>query len=119
MFAKKKVDACDPFRVAVTVESALFERLGRPTGTQKAKYRSIMFNLRAENNTDFRRRVLIGEVMASDARKQENMHIKEKALFDCERGAAPKATRISSSVADVASGRQLTISCRLGVLMNR
>jgi transcription elongation factor S-II len=87
-----EVDACDPFRVAVTVESALFERLGRPTGTQKAKYRSIMFNLRAENNTDFRRRVLIGEVMASDARKQENMHIKEKALFDCERGAAPKAT---------------------------
>ena len=63
-----------------------------------------MFNLRAENNTDFRRRVLIGLVaperlpdippdeMASDARKQENMQIKEKALFDCERGAAPKAT---------------------------
>jgi transcription elongation factor S-II len=63
-----------------------------------------MFNLRAENNTDFRRRVLIGEVtpeglpdispdeMASDARKQENMQIKEKALFECERGGAPKAT---------------------------
>ena len=99
-----EVDACDPFRVAVKVESALFERLGRSTGAHKTKYRSIMFNLRAENNTDFRRRVLIGEVtpeglpdispdeMASDARKQENMQIKEKALFDCERGGAPKAT---------------------------
>jgi transcription elongation factor S-II len=99
-----KVDACDPFRVAVTVESSLFERLGRSTGAHKAKYRSIMFNLRADNNTDFRRRVLIGEVkpeklpdvppeeMASDARKLENKQIKEKALFDCERGGAPKAT---------------------------
>ncbi|KAK3145684.1 hypothetical protein QOZ80_3BG0256080 [Eleusine coracana subsp. coracana] len=98
------VDACDPFRVAVTVESALFERLGRSTGAHKAKYRSIMFNLRADNNTDFRRRVLIGEVtpdrlpnvspeeMASDARKLENKQIKEKALFDCERGGPPKAT---------------------------
>ncbi|KAL6893831.1 hypothetical protein ACP4OV_007929 [Aristida adscensionis] len=99
-----EVDACDPFRVAVTVESALFEKLGRSTGAHKAKYRSIMFNLRADNNTDFRRRVLIGQVrperlpdispeeMASDARKQENKQIKEKALFDCERGGAPKAT---------------------------
>ncbi|XP_062212818.1 transcription elongation factor TFIIS-like [Phragmites australis] len=99
-----EVDACDPFRVAVTVESALFEKLGRSTGAHKAKYRSIMFNLRADNNTDFRRRVLIGQVrpgrlpdvspeeMASDARKLENKQIKEKALFDCERGGAPKAT---------------------------
>nr|ACG34845.1 transcription elongation factor A protein 2 [Zea mays] len=99
-----EVEARDPYRVAVTVESALFERLGPSTGTHRAKYRSIMFNLRAESNTDFRRRVLIGLVaperlpdvspdeMASDARKQENMQIKEKALFDCERGAAPKAT---------------------------
>jgi len=99
-----QVNACDPFRVAVTVESALFEKLGRSTGAQKAKYRSIMFNLRADNNTDFRRRVLIGQVrperlpdisaqeMASDARKQENKQIKAKAMFDCERGGAPKAT---------------------------
>lgn len=99
-----EVDACDPFRVAVTVESALFEKLGRSTGAHKAKYRSIMFNLRADNNTDFRRRVLIGQLrperlpdvspeeMASDARKQENKQIKAKALFDCERGGAPKAT---------------------------
>ncbi|KAG8098747.1 hypothetical protein GUJ93_ZPchr0013g37410 [Zizania palustris] len=99
-----EVDARDPFRVAVTVESALFERLGRSTGAHKAKYRSIMFNLRADNNTDFRRRVLLGQVtperlvdispeeMASDARKLENKQIKEKALFDCERGGPPKAT---------------------------
>lgn len=99
-----EVDACDPFRIAVTVESALFEKLGKSTGTHKQKYRSIMFNLRAENNTDFRRRVLLGKVkperlvdltpeeMASDARKMANKQIKEKALFECERAGAPKAT---------------------------
>jgi transcription elongation factor S-II len=99
-----QVDACDPYRVAVTVESALFERLGRSNGAQKTKYRSIMFNLKADNNPDFRRRVLLGEVrpgslvdispeeMASDARKLENKQIKEKALFDCERASAPKAS---------------------------
>ncbi|WVZ61013.1 hypothetical protein U9M48_010953 [Paspalum notatum var. saurae] len=99
-----EVDACDPFRVAVTVESLLFERLGRSTGAHKAKYRSIMFNLRADNNTDFRRRVLTGQVrperlpditpeeMASDSRKQENNQIKEKALLECQREGAPTAT---------------------------
>ncbi|KAJ1293013.1 hypothetical protein BS78_01G035400 [Paspalum vaginatum] len=99
-----EVDACDPFRVAVTVESVLFERLGRSTGAHKAKYRSIMFNLRADNNTDFRRRVLTGQVrperlpditpeeMASDSRKQENNQIKAKALLECQREGAPKAT---------------------------
>ncbi|CAM0877242.1 unnamed protein product [Alopecurus aequalis] len=99
-----QVDACDPYRVAVTVESALFERLGRSTGAHKMKYRSILFNLKADNNPDFRRRVLLGEVrhgslvditpddMASDARKLENQQIKQKALFDCERASAPKAS---------------------------
>uniref|UniRef100_A0A453M7P5 Transcription elongation factor n=1 Tax=Aegilops tauschii subsp. strangulata TaxID=200361 RepID=A0A453M7P5_AEGTS len=99
-----QVNACDPYRVAVTVESALFERIGRSTGTHKVKYRSILFNLKADNNPDFRRRVLLGEVrpgslvdmpadeMASDARKLENQQIKEKALFDCERASAPKAS---------------------------
>ncbi|KAM0841200.1 hypothetical protein ACQ4PT_059178 [Festuca glaucescens] len=99
-----QVDACDPYRVAVTVESAMFERLGRSNGAQKTKYRSIMFNLKADNNPDFRRRVLLGEVrpgglvdlspeeMASDARKLETKQIKEKALFDCERASAPKAS---------------------------
>ncbi|XP_042394244.1 transcription elongation factor TFIIS-like [Zingiber officinale] len=99
-----EVDACDPIRVAVTVESMMFEKLGRSTGSQKLKYRSIMFNLKDGNNTDLRRKVLLGEVkperlvamtpdqMASDKRKLANEQIKEKALFDCERGGAPKAT---------------------------
>ncbi|XP_074566356.1 transcription elongation factor TFIIS-like [Curcuma longa] len=99
-----EVDASDPIRVAVSMESALFEKLGLSTGSQKHKYRSIMFNLRDNNNKDFRRRVLLGlvkpqdivtlapEDMASDERKQANKQIKEKALFECERGAAPKAT---------------------------
>lgn len=101
---KDEVNACDPIRVAVSVESVMFEKLGRSNGTQKFKYRSIMFNIKDPNNPDLRRKVLTGEVkperlinmtpdeMASDQRQRENSQIKEKALFDCERGGAPKAT---------------------------
>ncbi|XP_077232822.1 transcription elongation factor TFIIS-like [Tasmannia lanceolata] len=99
-----EVNACDPIRVAVLVESVMYEKLGRSNGAQKVKYRSIMFNLKDSNNPDLRRRVLLGHVkperlidmtpqeMASDQRKRENNQIKEKALFDCERAGAPKAT---------------------------
>ena len=99
-----EVEACDPFRVAVTVESAMYEKLGSSTGSHKTKYRSIMFNLKDNKNPDFRRRVLLGHVrperlvdltpddMASDERKQANKQIKDKALFECERAGAPKAT---------------------------
>ncbi|XXG40033.1 hypothetical protein AAC387_Pa01g0846 [Persea americana] len=99
-----KVNACDPIWVAVSVESVMYEKLGRSNGAQKVKYRSIMFNLKDANNPDFRRKVLLGEIkpeelismapqeMASDKRKHENSKIKEKALFDCERGGPPKAT---------------------------
>lgn len=99
-----RVNACDPIRVAVTVESALFENWGGSTGSQKAKYRSLLFNLKDPKNPDFRRKVLLGDVMverlvtmstaemASDERKQENKKLEEKALFDCERGQESKAT---------------------------
>ncbi|RWW47341.1 hypothetical protein BHE74_00046688 [Ensete ventricosum] len=99
-----EVNVCDPIRVAVMVESVMFEKLGRSNGAQKLKYRSIMFNLKDGNNTDLRRRVLLGEVkpeklvvmtpeeMASDKRKLANEQIKEKALFECQREGAAKAT---------------------------
>ncbi|KAK9159339.1 hypothetical protein Scep_005913 [Stephania cephalantha] len=99
-----EVNACDPIRIAVSVESALFEKMGRSNGPQKFKYRSIMFNIKDPNNPDLRRKVLLGvvkperlinmtpEEMASEQRKRENSQIKEKALFDCERGGPPKAT---------------------------
>ncbi|KAD7480331.1 hypothetical protein R6Q59_009082 [Mikania micrantha] len=96
--------ASDPYRVAVSVESAMFEKWGRSNGAQKFKYRSIMFNIKDPKNPDFRRKVLLGHVkperileltpeeMASTERQMENVKIKEKALFDCERGGPPKAT---------------------------
>lgn len=59
---KDEVDACDPIRVAVAVESAMFDKIGRSNGAQKVKYRSIMFNLKDKNNPDFRRKVLLGHV---------------------------------------------------------
>jgi transcription elongation factor S-II len=100
----EEVRARDPIRIAVSVECALFEKWGRSNGAQKFKYRSIMFNLKDAKNPDFRRKVLLGQVkpewltdmtpeeMASDQRQQENNKIKEKALFECERGQPPKAT---------------------------
>ncbi|MBA0651593.1 hypothetical protein Goklo_018905, partial [Gossypium klotzschianum] len=99
-----QVNACDPIRVAVSVESVMFEKMGKSNGAQKFKYRSIMFNIKDPKNPDLRRKVLLGEVkperlitmtpeeMASDERQRENKEIKDKALFDCERGGAPKAT---------------------------
>ncbi|XP_023531955.1 transcription elongation factor TFIIS-like [Cucurbita pepo subsp. pepo] len=99
-----EVNASDPIRVAVSVESVMFENWGGSTGAQKAKYRSIMFNLKDPKNPDFRRKVLLGLIkpermtnlsttdMASDQRKRENEEIAQKALFECERGGAPKAT---------------------------
>ncbi|KAK8984334.1 hypothetical protein V6N11_029649 [Hibiscus sabdariffa] len=99
-----QVHAADPIRVAVSVESVMFEKMGKSNGAQKFKYRSIMFNIKDPKNPDLRRKVLLGEVkperlitmtpeeMASDERQRENKEIKDKALFDCERGGAPKAT---------------------------
>ncbi|XP_074310828.1 transcription elongation factor TFIIS [Silene latifolia] len=101
---KAEIEACDPIRVAVKVESVMFEKWGRSTGAHKFKYRSIMFNIKDANNPDFRRKVLLGEIkaericnlttdeMASEQRRLQNKEIEEKKLFDCERGAAPKAT---------------------------
>lgn len=101
---REEVDACDPYRVATMVESAMFEKWGRSTGAQKAKYRSICFNIKDPNNPDFRRKILLGqfppnsivylsaEDMASDARQKQNEKIKEKALFECERGASASAS---------------------------
>lgn len=99
-----EVNACDPYRVAVQVETAMFEKWGRSNGAQKFKYRSIMFNIKDQNNQDFRRKVLLGkfpprtiteltpEDMASEERQKQNEKIKEKALFNSERGAPVQAS---------------------------
>ncbi|GAV84758.1 TFIIS_C domain-containing protein/TFIIS_M domain-containing protein/Med26 domain-containing protein [Cephalotus follicularis] len=101
---RDEVNLFDPIRVAVSVESTLFEKMGRSNGNQKFKYRSIIFNIKDPNNPDLRRKVLLGEVkperlitmspeeMASEQRQQENKEIKQKALFDCERGGQAQAS---------------------------
>ncbi|KAM7265136.1 hypothetical protein ACFE04_002819 [Oxalis oulophora] len=95
---REEASLCDPMRVAVSVETEMFEKLGRSNGGHKAKYRSIMFNMKDANNPDFRRKVLLGQVkpewiidmtpeeMASDERQRENMKMREKALFEAQRG---------------------------------
>uniref|UniRef100_A0A3Q7HFN2 TFIIS central domain-containing protein n=1 Tax=Solanum lycopersicum TaxID=4081 RepID=A0A3Q7HFN2_SOLLC len=39
----------------------MFEKWGRSNGAQKFKYRSMMFNIKDQNNQDFRRKVLLGK----------------------------------------------------------
>ncbi|KAJ0256048.1 Transcription elongation factor S-II [Hirschfeldia incana] len=88
---KERVDSCDSWTVAASVESAMFERLGSFEGAQKAKYRSILFNMGDSSNPDLRRKVLLGEIsgerlvtmkkeeMASNKIQLEVQKIKEKA----------------------------------------
>ncbi|OMO89979.1 Zinc finger, TFIIS-type [Corchorus olitorius] len=101
---KDEVNACDPERVAVSVECAMFESWGKSNGDKRIRYRSTLFNIKDQNNPDFRRKILLGEIkphkivnmtteeMASDRRKLENKQLKEKALFNCQRPDAPTAT---------------------------
>ncbi|CAI0474777.1 unnamed protein product [Linum tenue] len=100
----REVGARDPIRVAVSVESAMFDKLGKSNGGQKLKYRSIMFNIKDPKNPDLRRKVLLGQInperlmtmtpeeMASEERQMENKQMRDKALFECERGGPPQAT---------------------------
>lgn len=101
---REKADICDPFRVAVLVETAMLEKWGKSNGAQKFKYRSIIFNIKDPNNPDFRRKILLGDIepyavpdltaeeMASDVRQIQNEKFKEKALFNSELGGPPKAS---------------------------
>ncbi|KAG2321977.1 hypothetical protein Bca52824_015190 [Brassica carinata] len=88
---KKGVVSCDSWSVAASVESAMYAKLGSFKGTQKAKYRSILFNMGDSSNPDLRRKVLLGEIsgerlvtmkkeeMASNKIQMEVQKIKEKA----------------------------------------
>ncbi|KAG2321979.1 hypothetical protein Bca52824_015192 [Brassica carinata] len=87
----QRVVSCDSWSVAASVESAMLERLGSFEGAQKAKYRSILFNMGDSSNPDLRRKVLFGEIsgerlvtmekeeMASNKIQMEVQKIKEKA----------------------------------------
>ena len=87
--------AFDPAEVAAAVESAMYERIGWSNPIKKAKYRSVLFNLKDPMNPDLRRKVLLGEIkaetlvtmsaeeMASDKRQRENIQIKLKKLKRC------------------------------------
>ncbi|CAN6937634.1 unnamed protein product [Brassica oleracea] len=55
--AVEGVVSCDSWSVAASVESAMFERLGSFEAPQKAKYRSILFNIGDSSNPDLRRSV--------------------------------------------------------------
>lgn len=59
---RDEVNACDSVRVAIALESAMFEKWGRSDGPFKIKYRAVLGNLKDPKNPDFRRKVLFGQV---------------------------------------------------------
>ncbi|KAH9776814.1 transcription elongation factor TFIIS [Citrus sinensis] len=59
---RDEVNACDSVRVAIALESAMFEKWGRSDGPYKIKYRAVLGNLKDPKNPDFRRKVLFGQV---------------------------------------------------------
>ncbi|KAL6216193.1 hypothetical protein ACLB2K_009419 [Fragaria x ananassa] len=89
--------ACDHIRVAVMVESVLFESWGGCYGSQKGRYGTLIFNLKDQKNPDFRRKVLVGDIkaerlvdmssaeMASDKWQSEMKRLKEMGLYERER----------------------------------
>ncbi|KAK8571428.1 hypothetical protein V6N12_027517 [Hibiscus sabdariffa] len=83
-----QVNACDPIRVAVTIESLMFERMGKSNGTHKFKYRSIM---KDPENLDLRK-VLLGGVNPERLITMIQEEMARTDQFDCESDAAPKAT---------------------------
>ncbi|CAI9087758.1 OLC1v1021050C1 [Oldenlandia corymbosa var. corymbosa] len=98
-----KVSSCDPLNVAAMVETELFRAWGSCSRTNKAKYWSVMFNLKDDKNPDFRKKVLLGEFspesisqltakdMASQARKLENEQIRGLPKFNHEILPAPES----------------------------
>ncbi|KAK9919113.1 hypothetical protein WJX75_009483 [Coccomyxa subellipsoidea] len=98
LLAREAAPDADVGAAAAEAESAMHRQNDGVNQRYKAKYRSLIFNLKDANNPDLRRRVLSGEItgdvlvnlsaeeLASDARKSENAQIRKTALFEAERG---------------------------------
>nr|VDD63672.1 unnamed protein product [Brassica oleracea] len=109
---KELVVSCDSWTVAASVESAMFEKLGSFEGTQKAKYRSILFNMGDSSNPDLRRKVMFGEIsgerlvtmekeeMASHKIQLQVQNIKEKARVREENRVKSMMMFQSDTIAD-------------------
>ena len=88
-----EVNACDPIRVAVTVESVLFEKWVPSNGAQKVTYRSLMFNQITQISGE---KVPLGYVkprrLINMTTEEMPQRIKRKALVECECGVESEAT---------------------------
>ncbi|XP_050222808.1 uncharacterized protein LOC126672900 [Mercurialis annua] len=54
--------ACDPVRVAASLESELFLKWGVLSNGNRNKYNSVLSKLKDRRNSDFRTRILMGEI---------------------------------------------------------
>ncbi|CAK7348392.1 unnamed protein product [Dovyalis caffra] len=121
--ARDQVEACDPVGVAVSLESELFEKWGNTNGSNKIKYRSVLYNINDPKNPDFRRKVLLGEVkpervvnmsakeMVSNDRQHKNQMIKAKAMLKCMSGTANSGTTYQFRCGRC--GKRETTSCQM------
>lgn len=62
LLAREDAPGGDVGAAAAEAESAMYRQNGGVNARYKAKYRSLIFNLKDANNPDLRRRVLSGEI---------------------------------------------------------
>ena len=71
LLAREAVPGADAGAAAAEAESAMHRQNGGVNARYKAKYRSLIFNLKDANNPDLRRRVLSGEITGAPLQKNE------------------------------------------------
>lgn len=54
----EEVNACDAAQVTVSVESVMFDKWGRMNCSHNIEYGSFIFNIKDQNNPDFRRMMI-------------------------------------------------------------
>ena len=92
---KDQLQTRDPIRIAASLESALFRKWGISNTSCRAKYRSLLFNIKDAKNPDFRRKILLGKIkpeavaemnaseMASDEMQHKNDAVLARSLWKC------------------------------------
>ncbi|KAM7263608.1 hypothetical protein ACFE04_001291 [Oxalis oulophora] len=64
---RKKLRACDPLQVAVSVETCLYQKWGSTKQEDmEDKFRAFFYTIVDPNNSDLRKKILLGDIKATD-----------------------------------------------------
>lgn len=73
---------CDPIRVALSIEYAMFEKIDKPAHQKDKIIQSILYNLCDPKNLYLRRNVLIGEITAESLINMSNAEMASDEMED-------------------------------------